>query len=1247
MATQVPMPARYEPPQNELNYYNELFAFADQSKTGEINGNAAVAFLSRSKLPVDLLRNIWTMADQPKTNSLDRYKFYTAIRLIQLFQNGQKATGPGLQSHGILRPPFFEGVTGISIMPFEMLDNAAAKPSQPVLSATHSTATANSSPSPRRDSQLSYVSTTAGPPAAMASSPPMGAYPHPQPAAADPSMGGTNTALTHDPYLMLPGEKIRYEALFPQYSQEDYVYGAQAVELFTKSGLSKEVLRDIWNLVDNPVDNRLDLLEFAIAMHLIVCVSKKNLPLPKTLPFSLKSLKEKAGTKQAEAVSPPRMHPSGPAVQYGHAGTGSPVAVSIPVVQHTRTTSQGTYSGIQPSMSYGSGYGSGGAAAAMPPVGAAPNIPLGGATIGNISEAFEDLAKDGEQGGPPDLRKSAAASTSTFRSSFPVNSPALSATSQEELEKVKSVLQKLQAENVSLKAQLGQYSEEEKSIREEIAKTVNEIGTLSHDLTLLRSQVVEAKTSLIEASTELKAQVEKRDLLQSLIQETLEIKDVLENGAQTLHSVQESVKEIASRGTSVTGPPDINKVTQPTQTSSYNPFDDAGSVLTDAFTGDNMSTNAYHPQYTSGSAQRVPKYDKPPDTSYHVVQNPQETHVTDEEMQMLASLKAAADQAENDARSASDHAKALGLQFEDIRKEADEANAIAYERQNSKPKKKGLFKGGAGKKEYQKEVEAAVKEAAEKADEAQKAYENLRMAQENAAKMKQEADHRRANADKFEMQLADKLTTMQHSKHASQARSITGVMSTEEFGAVARGQAYASEVNSHNHEAFLGYGPSENHHHYQNTSLMGVGGYPGSPNRVFDSTSPSDLMGGVPHQGIMGNTYDHNHSANSPSRSVVTVDAQTQSLQNYDEKETVNFNTEYPNLRPTGVNAKFNNNNSSSSGLKMDSSIAEISDAGISYASDRRSAAEYSNAGVSYGSNRNGLEQKFHNRANPRNANGGGNGNINDYPSYHYSHQTGPTMAEVAPMPPLDFSTGHTGDGTDSSIQGSVSRAGTISEYDVSNRNPDITTAEGSARNAGFAEEAEDGPWMTGPRNFDNSARHDFGGIPSPEKEDTFELDGGITGHTIYRKEGQEDYKNSTENPVSNDAFDGIPSPDNNDKSQHVEEVVNQSSRLEGNTDLTASDEVESQVSHNMISNLGSTADTSALGLTSGLIPQSNSNRQFNGIPSPEKKEQVGIFGNFSNDISTGLGAMPSSSEADLWIPTPTASNSYSDPFGV
>ena len=400
------------------------------------------------------------MADQPKTNTLDKPKFFTAIRLIQLYQNGKSATGPALQADAMMRAPFFEGVTGVSAQPFDAAPTPASPPQ-----------------SPRRGSQLSTASGVGY----IASPQSPGINNMPPPVA--------STSLTQDPYIMLPGEQVRYESLFPQFAQEDYVYGAQAVELFTKSGLSKEVLRDVWNLVDNPVDNRLDRLEFAMAMHLIVCVSKKSLPLPPSLPPSMKALKERQAS--SAGIAPPPV----------------PVAAPVQAAPVAAAPTDIPSPGIQQSFSGGGSVSA--SAPSMPNMGMSMN--LGMATT-SINDSF-----DGMQVQPPALSLQPTLSTDSVPQPIQsqvakdTNSATSSSNSQSELEKVRAVLQKLQAENVSLKAQLGQYSEEEQSIRGEISKTVNEIGSLSQELSALRSQVVNAKSNLIEASAELKSQVEKRE----------------------------------------------------------------------------------------------------------------------------------------------------------------------------------------------------------------------------------------------------------------------------------------------------------------------------------------------------------------------------------------------------------------------------------------------------------------------------------------------------------------------------------------------------------------------------------------------------------------------------------------------------------------------------------------------------------------------------------------------------------------
>jgi len=54
--------------------------------------------------------------------------------------------------------------------------------------------------------------------------------------------------------------------------------------------MPNEQLKAIWSMSDSPIDNKLDSIEFAIAMHLIVCVTKKGLSMPPSLPPSLAML---------------------------------------------------------------------------------------------------------------------------------------------------------------------------------------------------------------------------------------------------------------------------------------------------------------------------------------------------------------------------------------------------------------------------------------------------------------------------------------------------------------------------------------------------------------------------------------------------------------------------------------------------------------------------------------------------------------------------------------------------------------------------------------------------------------------------------------------------------------------------------------------------------------------------------------------------------------------------------------------
>ncbi|KAI0166124.1 hypothetical protein GGR57DRAFT_11763 [Xylariaceae sp. FL1272] len=90
------------------------------------------------------------------------------------------------------------------------------------------------------------------------------------------------------PWAITKDEKTRYDQLFRAWDGlgKGYIGGDQAIEIMGQSGLQKNDLERIWTLSDNGNKGRLDLDEFAVAMHLIY--RKLNgYPIPNALPAEL------------------------------------------------------------------------------------------------------------------------------------------------------------------------------------------------------------------------------------------------------------------------------------------------------------------------------------------------------------------------------------------------------------------------------------------------------------------------------------------------------------------------------------------------------------------------------------------------------------------------------------------------------------------------------------------------------------------------------------------------------------------------------------------------------------------------------------------------------------------------------------------------------------------------------------------------------------------------------------------------
>ena len=425
--------------------------------------------------------------------------------MIQFCQNGKKPEGTNLSvtDGAVMRAPFFEGVTGVTVQ----LKNPTPPPSPSIQEQT---------PSYQHNLQV----TQQNPTQIYENNPSMQPVSVPQTehsSVQTPSYDQTMTLVAQDPYNMKIEEQGRYETLFPQYEKDGFVYGKEAVTLFSKSGLNNENLRDIWNLVDNPVDNRLSKLEFCIAMHLIVCVTKKNLSLPSTLPPSLNMLQN---GQNSETIGVNRSLEKPPLHRKSDNDGGS-------TFNRTSTDSiTSVMGGMSVSDAFGDldpgtaslGYGGQTQESEqqvpqqiIPPSSALASQPNIIPNEVAISQSVTEQMATGEQQtlDSPSVHIPLA-KESPYNADANNYDTSLNLSEKVELERVKTQLQKMQAENVSLKAQLGQFSEEEKGIKKQVGNVNHEISELEKELTVLRNQVIESRASLLEATSDLKIQMEKK-----------------------------------------------------------------------------------------------------------------------------------------------------------------------------------------------------------------------------------------------------------------------------------------------------------------------------------------------------------------------------------------------------------------------------------------------------------------------------------------------------------------------------------------------------------------------------------------------------------------------------------------------------------------------------------------------------------------------------------------------------------------
>ena len=231
--------------------YSGLFE-RTSTQNGRLDGVTAKAIFDRAGLPNEVLGRIWNLSDREQKGSLDQTEFIVAMHLLTSMKSKAMTAVPNT-----LPPGLYEA--------------AARRGAPPSRQGTSSGAVAR---------QVTGSSATG---VARAQSP----LARP-PGFATPPVQSAQTTGPH--WLITAADKAKYDQYFNTIDPQGRgaITGDQAVNFFSNSRLSDELLAQIWDLADINGEGQLNKDEFAVAMYLIQQQRIPNAgPLPAFLPPAL------------------------------------------------------------------------------------------------------------------------------------------------------------------------------------------------------------------------------------------------------------------------------------------------------------------------------------------------------------------------------------------------------------------------------------------------------------------------------------------------------------------------------------------------------------------------------------------------------------------------------------------------------------------------------------------------------------------------------------------------------------------------------------------------------------------------------------------------------------------------------------------------------------------------------------------------------------------------------------------------
>jgi len=345
-------------------------------------------------------------------------------------------------------------------------------------------------------------------------------------------------------YAVSSEDLVKYRALFNNYdtNKDGLVSGTEARVLFDRSGLDPNTLGTIWSMSDVDRDGSLTEREFSIAFHLILCVSKKGLPVPPALPSPLISFLQSPspslslspsppGSTKTNTTSTPSLSLSLPSSSvYSSTSSTSPSPSLPPIPPNTPSITTTTPPHVpnlplSHSLSHSLSIGSssfdafndvGPPSSRTPPSTSPTSTPRGGVVFTRGSSNANVLTDKEVEQHKMELGNSVTALTETARKSISVSDLAAESSARSTGD-LKALLQQMGQEKVAMNAAV---STAERGVSESSAKlqsTVSEVVTLRSELDELRKKCTAAFQSQSQLESQLsQASFERRVLLSEI-----------------------------------------------------------------------------------------------------------------------------------------------------------------------------------------------------------------------------------------------------------------------------------------------------------------------------------------------------------------------------------------------------------------------------------------------------------------------------------------------------------------------------------------------------------------------------------------------------------------------------------------------------------------------------------------------------------------------------------------------------------